>query len=153
MPEPEPNAATAPAAGDTGDGRPWPHREPLKVRYQEVDLQNVVFNAHYLAFCDIACAAWMERAIGWTGVDDAIDWMLVHVELSWQGSAGYGDTLDVDCGIARWGTKSFDVAYRGTVQGRPVFTATITYVTIEPGTKTSIPVPQVLRDQLASVPG
>ncbi|MCU1499594.1 MAG: hypothetical protein JWM47_3547 [Acidimicrobiales bacterium] len=131
---------------------PWPHREPIKVRYQEVDLQNVVFNAHYLAWCDIACAAWMQVAIGWTGTDDAVDWMLVRVEMEWQGSATYGDTVDVDCGIARWGNSSFDVAYRGTVDGRPVFTATITYVTIEPGTKVSIRVPDDLREALTTVP-
>lgn len=134
------------------DEQTWPHREPIKVRYQEVDLQNVVFNAHYLAWCDVACAAWMQEAIGWTGTDDAIDWMLVKVAMEWQGSATYGDTLDLDCGIARWGNSSFDVAYRGTVDGRAVFTATITYVCVEPGTKSSTPVPASLREALASAP-
>ena len=60
----------------------WRHRERIKVRYQEVDLQNVVFNAHYLAWCDIACSGWMQAAIGWNGVDDAVDWMLVKVEMA-----------------------------------------------------------------------
>lgn len=132
--------------------RPWPHRELIKVRYQEVDLQNVVFNAHYLGWCDIACAAWMQDAIGWTGVDDAIDWMLVKALIEWQGSAAYGDTVALDCGIARWGTSSFDVAYRGIVQEHPVFTALITYVCIEPGTKTSIQVPIELRNALGTAP-
>lgn len=137
----------------TTAGPPWPHREPIRVRYQEVDAQNVVFNAHYLGWCDVACAAWMERALGWTGVDDGVDWMLVKAVVEWQGSSTYGDTVDVDCGIARWGNRSFDIAYRGTIDGRPVFTATITYVTIEPGTKRSITIPSVLRDALAPVPG
>ncbi|CAN5193059.1 thioesterase family protein [soil metagenome] len=130
----------------------WPHREPIKVRYQEVDLQGVVFNAHYLSFCDIACATWMARAIGWTGVDDDVDWMLVKVVMEWQGSATYGDTLDIDCGIARWGTTSFDVAYRGTVGERLVFTATITYVTIEPRSTTTLRVPDTMRHALGTVP-
>lgn len=130
----------------------WPHRESIAVRYQEVDLQNVVFNAHYLAFCDLTVAGWMREAIGWTGTGDAIDWMLVKAVLEWQGSATYGDVLDVDCGIARWGRSSFDVDLVGTVEGRAVFTATITYVCIEPGTKRSVAAPESMRNALAARP-
>jgi acyl-CoA thioester hydrolase len=134
------------------DEAAWPFQEQIKVRYQEVDLQNVVFNAHYLGFCDIASAAWMHEAIGWTGVGDSIDWMLVKATIEWQGSATYGDVLDVDCGVARWGTTSFDIAYRGTVSGAAVFTALITYVCVVPGTKEPTPVPDRMRDALGTVP-
>lgn len=132
------------------DASSWRHREQIKVRYQEVDLQNVVFNAHYLAWCDIACSGWMHAAIGWTGVDDAVDWMLVKVKMEWQGSATYGDTVDIDCGVARWGTSSFDIDFLGTVSGEPVFTARITYVCVEPSTKTAIRVPDAMRAALGA---
>lgn len=131
---------------------PWPHREQIKVRYQEVDLQNVVFNAHYLAWCDIATAGWFGDAIGWTGVGDGVDWMVVKVVMEWQGSATFGDVVDLDCGIARWGTSSFDVAFRGAVAGRAVFTARITYVCVAPGTKISTPVPDSMKTALLPVP-
>lgn len=130
----------------------WAHREQLRVRYQEVDLQNVVFNSHYLGWCDIACASWMRAALGWTGVGDAIDWMLVRAELEWQGSAAYGDDVDIDCRIARWGRTSFDVAYRGTVDGAAVFTATITYVSVVPGTTETTPVTEGMRSALGAAP-
>lgn len=133
------------SVGEAATEPTWAHREPIAVRYQEVDLQNVVFNAHYLAYCDLACVGWMRSALGWSGVGDELDWMLVRATLEWQGSAGYGDTLDVDCRVARWGRTSFDIAYRGTVDGRPVFIATITYVTIEPGTKQAVVVPDRMR--------
>jgi acyl-CoA thioester hydrolase len=136
-----------------GAGPAWPFRERLRVRYQEVDLQNVVFNAHYLGWCDIACAAWMRDAIGWTGVGDELDWMLVRAEIEWQGSATYPDDVDIDCGVSRWGTSSFDVDYRGTVGGRPVFTARITYVCVVPGTKESTPIAARMRAGLGMVPG
>jgi acyl-CoA thioester hydrolase len=139
-------------AGSESSGGAWPHRESIAIRYQEVDLQNVVFNAHYMAFCDMAFSSWLQEAIGWTGVDDPDDWMLVKATIEWQGSATYGDILDVDCGVARWGTTSFDVAYRGTVDGRPVFTATVTYVTVEPGTKQKRPVPESMRSALGAAP-
>lgn len=130
----------------------WPYRHPIHVRYQEVDMQRVVFNAHYLAYCDEAMAAWSAEAFGWTGEDDRIDWMLVKIVLEWQGSATYGDTLDLDCGIARWGNTSFDVAFRGMVAVRPVFTGAITYVSIAPGTTTKIAVPEEVRASLGRAP-
>ena len=39
------------------------HRLPLRVRWAEVDLQAVVFNAHYLTYADV-CATEYWRAIG-----------------------------------------------------------------------------------------
>lgn len=39
------------------------HRHPLRVRWAEVDLQGVVFNAHYLAFADV-CVNEYWRALG-----------------------------------------------------------------------------------------
>lgn len=130
----------------------WPHRETIRVRYAEVDAQAVVFNAHYLTYCDVASAGWAEAALGWSGADDEIDWMLVKATVEWQSSARYGDSVDIDCGVTRWGTKSFDARYRGTVDGRAVFTADITYVTIDPATGSSTPVTALMRESLGQVP-
>jgi acyl-CoA thioester hydrolase len=41
------------------------HRLPLRVRWAEVDLQGVVFNGHYLTYCDV-CVTEYWRAIGMT---------------------------------------------------------------------------------------
>ncbi len=97
---------------DAPDG--WPFRHSIRVRYQEIDMQRVVFNAHYLAYCDEVMAAWLTEAFGWSVIEDRIDWMLVKLLLEWQGSATFGEVLDIDCGIVRWGTTSFDVAFRGS---------------------------------------
>jgi acyl-CoA thioester hydrolase len=130
----------------------WPYRHSIRIRYQEIDMQRVVFNAHYLAYCDEVMAGWAADAFGWNGADDRIDWMLVKLVLEWQSSATYGDTLHVDCGIARWGATSFDVSFRGTVSTRPVFTATITYVSVAPGTTTKMSVPDEVRTKLGRAP-
>lgn len=129
----------------------WPFRDAIRVRYQEVDMQQVVFNGHYLGWCDVICARWFQAALGWTGVGDDIDWMVVSATIDWQGSATYGDTVDIDCGIGRWGTTSFDIRYQGTVAGAPVFTATVTSVCVIPGTKQTTPVPDRLREALGLI--
>jgi acyl-CoA thioester hydrolase len=121
----------------------------IRVRYQEVDMQRVVFNAHYLAYCDETSAAWMQDAFGWNGADDAFDWMLVRAEIDWHSSATYGDTLTVTAAIERWGTTSFALRYLGAVGDRDVFTAVITYVSVAPGTATKVVVPDEVKAALA----
>ncbi len=131
---------------------PDPFCYDIRVRYQEVDMQRVVFNAHYLAYCDETMAAWVADAFGWNVDDDEVDWMLVRVEIDWQGSATYGDTLSVVAGVDHWGASSFRVRFTGRAGERPVFTALITYVCVQPGTTTKMAVPALLRETLATVP-
>ena len=91
-------------------------------------MQKVVFNAHYLAYCDETSAAWLGEEFGWDGSDDGFDWMLVRAEVDWSGSATYGDVITMTAGVEHWGTTSFRVRFTGGVGERPVFQALITYV-------------------------
>ena len=117
----------------------------IRVRYGEVDMQRVAFNAHYLAYCDDAVETWLQHQgvqvtqLGW-------DFMLVRATVEWQGSATVHDVIDVEVGVDRWGTTSFDVGFVGTVGGEPVFTAGITYVGVEYGTRTPMPPPAEARE-------
>lgn len=113
-------------------------------------MQKVVFNAHYLSYCDETSAAWMQDALGWTGADDGFDWMLVHADITWHASATYGDTLTVSAAIERWGRTSFAIRYEGAVGDRDVFTAVITYVSVAPGTTDKVPVPDEVKAVLSS---
>lgn len=122
----------------------------MQIRYQEVDMQRVVFNAHYLSYCDEAMAGWLADTFGWSGDDDHFDWMLVKVVIEWQGSATYGDGLDVSTRVTRWGSTSFDVGFVGTVGERAVFTATITYVCVAPHTTEKMAIPDGVRAALGA---
>ena len=136
-----------------GAGPAWPHRAEIRVRYHEVDMQKVVFNAHYLTYCDEAMASWLNAAFGWNGDDDHFDWMLVRVELDWRGSATYGDVIAIDLGVSRWGTTSFVTRFVGSVGERVVFEAAITYVVVRPGTTDKMAVPDDVRRALGAAPG
>ncbi|CAN5702495.1 thioesterase family protein [soil metagenome] len=125
------------------------HRHEVRVRYGEVDQQGVVFNAHYLAYCDDAVDSWLRSL---DGAFEGLGWdlMLKKATLEWQGSAGTGDVLELRLAVSRWGRTSFDVAFAGrvgvgTVGERAVFTATITYVGVRPGTTEPIPPPAEVR--------
>ena len=130
----------------------WPYEHRIRIRYGEVDMQQVVFNAHYLTYCDVAISGWFESALGWAGPDDPVDWMLVKATVEWQGSATYGDELVVRCGVSRWGRTSFQIRVDGNVRGAPVFTADIVNVCVVPGTKDTQVVPDRLRAALGSAP-
>jgi acyl-CoA thioester hydrolase len=129
-----------------------PFRHEIPVRYGEVDMQGVVFNAHYLAYCDDAMDRWLRtldvrfEQLGW-------DLMLKRTELTWHGGAGLGDTLVLDLGVRRWGTTSFDVAFVGTVVERLVFEAVITYVGVRAGTTEPLAPPPAVRSLLGEPAG
>ncbi len=112
-------------------------------------MQKVVFNAHYLAYCDDACEAWMTgrrlraAAPGW-------DFMLKKATIEWAAAATVNDELAIAVWVARWGNTSFDVAFEGTIDGRDIFTSTITYVGVVEGTLTTAPVPPEVRALLGA---
>jgi len=128
---------------------PYIHR--IRVRYGEADMQRVVYNPHYLTYCDDAVETWLQVlgldvfSIGW-------DFMLKKATIEWQGSATVHDVVDIAVGVTRWGDTSFDVGFTGTVGDDPVFTCTITYVGVRAGTKEKMPAPPEVRDLLGGPP-
>lgn len=121
-------------------------RHELRVRYGECDMQQVVFNAHYLAYCDDAVMCWLATRLA-ERVHE-FDCMLKTVNIVWHRPLRLGETVALDCRVARWGNSSFDVAIHGHVAGEPSFDCTITYVSTTPGAPTVTPVPDWVRGAL-----
>ena len=116
----------------------------VRVRYGEVDMQRVVFNAHYLAYCDDAADLWF-RSIGALLEGGTWDVMVKRATITWDGGAKVHDDLAIAVGISRWGNTSFDVRFTGTVGGDSIFTADLTYVAVRTGTTDTVPVPDDFR--------
>ena len=90
----------------------------VRPRYAEVDLQGVVFNAHWLTYFDEACTRFFEH-LGFDAAKDffeSFDVMLVKAVLEWQGPAGFDELVDIDVCVARLGTKSFDASYERSLK-------------------------------------
>jgi acyl-CoA thioester hydrolase len=123
----------------------------VRPRYAEVDMQGVVFNAHWLTYFDEACTRFFEH-IGYEASEaffTEFDVMLVKAVLEWSGPTGFDEPVDIEVTVCRVGTKSFDVAYSATVGDRPACAGVITYVSVTPGTHDSVPIPDELRRRLA----
>jgi acyl-CoA thioester hydrolase len=123
-------------------GDPYVHH--VRVRYGECDMQRVVFNANYLAYCDDA-ADWWFRSLGALLEGGEWDVMVKSATITWQGGARVHDDLAIAVSVSRWGNTSFDVRFEGTVADTPIFTADLTYVAVVTGTTDTVTVPDSFR--------
>ena len=130
----------------------------LRVRYGECDMQRVVFNANYFVYCDDAVDTWTRFALAdelkksGTSTDlhaIGFDFMLKTTQLTWHSPVKFGDTLDMNCEVSRWGNSSFDVAINGSVDGDSRFDAVITYVSVDPTSQRPAPIPAFVKDALS----
>ena len=107
-------------------------RLPLRVRWAEVDLQGVVFNGHYLTYCDV-CVTEYWRA------------------LEYHAPARYDEELEVCGRTARLGTTSlvFEVGmFRRERATNPLIEAELVYVNTDPSSRTTQPLPAQLRERV-----
>jgi acyl-CoA thioester hydrolase len=128
------------------------YRHAVRVRYGECDMQQVVFNANYLAYIDDAVDTWFREVFDSYGSFEELgfDFMVKKISLEWQSPARFGETLELDCHVSRWGTTSFDVTVRAGVGERPVLDALLVYVSTAPGQAKAVPVPDLVRQRLAA---
>jgi acyl-CoA thioester hydrolase len=119
----------------------------IRVRYGECDMQEVVFNAHYLAYVDDALEHWFDGQLS-PDQRAGFDVMLKKATVEWVAPARYRDHVVMEVRVARWGNTSFDVVVDGHAGGRASFTATVVYVSVVPGTADPVPVPAAIRAAL-----
>jgi acyl-CoA thioester hydrolase len=124
------------------------YRHVIRVRYGECDMQQVVFNANYLAYVDDAVDTWFRSVLGPIELL-GFDFMVKKCTVEWHSAGRFGDTLDLDVHVARWGRTSFDVVVAGAAGERPVFEATLVYVSTAPGAAVPVPVPDDVRVALS----
>ena len=120
----------------------------LRVRWAEVDMQKIVFNAHYLTYFDVGISEyWRALALPY---EDAMHQLagelyLKKASVEFNASARMDDTLDVAMSCSRIGNSSMTMTgaiFRGDEH---LITAELIYVFADPATQTSKPVPEPLR--------
>ncbi len=123
----------------------------LRVRWAEVDLQKIVFNAHYLTYFDTAIADyWRALALPYDVTMQALqgDLYVKKATLEYHASAELDDQLDVALKCSRIGTSSFTfdgAIFRGE---QHLISCELIYVFADPATQTSKPLPGDFRSIL-----
>ena len=125
----------------------------LRVRWAEVDMQKIVFNAHYLMYFDTAVADyWRALALPYEESMHAMggDLYVRKATLEYFASARIDDALEVGIRCARIGNSSM-VFEAGLFRGDDLLVSgELVYVFADPATQTSRPVPSTLREILTA---
>lgn len=123
----------------------------LRVRWAEVDVQKIVFNAHYLMYFDTAFSAyWRANALPY---DDTMhelqgDLYVRRATVDFKASARFDDLLDLGIKCSRIGTSSITFVGGLFRQQQLLVTFEVVYVFANPVTQTPRAVPTVLRELL-----
>lgn len=119
----------------------------LRVRWAEVDQQNIVFNGHYLTYFDVGVTEYY-RAIG-KPYPDAIlaegsDLYAKKAEIEYHVSAEYDDVIDVCVRVSRIGRSSFEFTIELYRASELLVTGSLIYVNADPATRKSAPLAESL---------
>lgn len=123
----------------------------LRVRWVEVDAQQVVFNGHYLSYLDVAVTEFW-RTVG-LPYPDAMrhvggDIFVRRNTLAYHAPARLDDWLDIGMRCERIGTSSITLNWAVWSQGRLLVTGEVVYVFTDLASGRSAPVPEAVRHQL-----
>ena len=123
----------------------------LRVRWAEIDMQKIVFNAHYLMYFDTAVADyWRALAMPYEQAMHRLggDLYVKKATVEFNASARMDDRLDIGLKCGRIGNSSMTflgAIFRGD---ELLVTCELVYVFADPATQTSRPVPVALREVL-----
>ncbi|MGE4243045.1 YbgC/FadM family acyl-CoA thioesterase [Ramlibacter sp.] len=127
------------------------HSHRLRVRWAEVDMQKIVFNAHYLMYFDTAITDyWRALAMPYEESLHQLggDLYVKKASIEFDASARMDDQIDVCLKCSRIGTSSMTFTgaiFRGEEH---LIGSELIYVFADPATQTSRPVPAALREVL-----
>jgi acyl-CoA thioester hydrolase len=114
------------------------------VRYAEADQQGVVFNAHYLLYCDEAMGAFCSQ-------HDILEFAeLIRLKtstLTWHAPARWGDVIDVYTSVTGLGRTSITVKFDLRVDERSCCTVDTVYVYADVAGQPQ-PIPDTVRQVL-----
>ena len=124
----------------------------LRVRWAEVDRQDVVFNGNYFLYFDVTIAEYW-RGIGFAYPQEIVDQFgtdiyAIKATAEYHGSAAYDDWLDIGCRVGRIGRSSMQLLF-GIWRGADHITSgELIYVNADIKTRKSTAWPQPLIDKI-----
>ena len=127
---------------------------PFRIRYSEIDGQNVVFNAHYLTFFDTSITEYFR----WMGYDYAgevkasgIDFHTAKSLVEYKAPIVFDQEIEVGVRVGHIGNSSlrFDLAIFDKVSGKLHATGEIVWVYTDQATHRTVRVNDAIRAMIA----
>lgn len=124
----------------------------IRVRYAECDAQNVVFNARYADYADIAATEYIRALIGDYNnlLNAGFDNQVVSMHIDWIASAKFDDILNLKVSLHHVGNSSFTLLTQCSKvkdeQYVPIAEMKIVYVVVNTTSFKKSPIPDILRE-------
>ena len=112
-----------------------PFRFLFRVRYGECDAQNIVFNARWGDYIDIACTEYLRALFGVADPGEAgLHIRLVRQLVEWKEPGRFDDVIEAEVRTLKVGTTSFTVAtlFRRLADEVVLAMADTVYVSVDP---------------------
>lgn len=125
---------------------------PLRVRWAEIDGQNVVFNGHYLTYFDVAATEYW-RALGYSYgsfLERGVDTFAVKATLEYQSPAHFDDELTIGVRVARIGRTSMAVAFEIRRGDDALVKGELVYVFVDPTARRPVPIPEEIQRSITA---
>lgn len=121
----------------------------VRVRYNECDAQNVVFNARYADYADLASTEFLRAAFGGYQELQALGYenQIVRLLIEWKAPARFDDVLDLSVSVGRIGNSSFvlNTLMTNADTGQIIATSEAVYVFVDAKTFEKTTVPEFVR--------
>jgi acyl-CoA thioester hydrolase len=126
-------------------------RMPLRVRYHECDQQGVVFNAHYLAYADMASFECLKALFGTYAElhDRGVDLVVAESNIRYLAPARFDEDLVVESYTERVGNTSLVLRFEVERDLEPVCTVVNRYVWVSTQNLRPTPPPDDVRAAFA----
>lgn len=126
----------------------------LRVRYGECDAQQVVFNARYGDYVDLAITEYFRLVFGGFKelLKQGLDNQVVRLAIDWKSPARFDDVLALSVETTRIGNTSYTMSVRFTdhFSARRIASAEVTYVLVSAGDHQKLSLPADFRERLAA---
>jgi acyl-CoA thioester hydrolase len=123
----------------------------LRVRYGECDPQQIVYNANYLLYFDVAFTELWREALGpWTEmVERGVDAVVAETGIRFIAPARFDDELELPCRVVKLGTTSITTEIDVVRGGETLVEGWLRHVVVDATTWEKTEVPAWIREGLA----
>jgi acyl-CoA thioester hydrolase len=130
----------------------------LRVRYADCDAQQVVFNAKYAEYIDVAATEYIRAVWGSfnTLLEKGFDNQVVSLKIDWQASALFDDVIGIRMATTNIGNSSYTVEaeFFNYETNKVLAQAKVVYVMVTTGDYTKVTIPNEFRKTIeAGAPG
>ena len=128
-----------------------PYRHRVAIRYGEVDMQQVVFNANYLMYFDEAISELWREAFGsyQQAVDEhGVDMVVAEARIRYRAPLRFDDEFELTATVSNLGTTSITTVLTVERDGAVQAEGELRHVFVDPGAGEKAAIPDEVRAAL-----